>query len=65
MDEHERRELGLLALDAAVRGFGRGVEAVHVRSIVCTPDPRLVVDVRLRPSALHVEMTIHARQLDE
>jgi hypothetical protein len=64
MDERERRELGLLALDAAVRGFGRGLQAVHVRSVDCTPDPHIVADVRLRPSAMQVRLTIDARPID-
>jgi hypothetical protein len=65
MADTHARELSILALDAAVRLYGRGLAAVNVRSIAYTPDPHLVVDVRLRPSALQIEMTIDARPLDE
>ena len=58
-------ELAVLTLDAAVRAFGRGLQAVHVREVAYTPDPHIVADVRLRPSALHVQLTIDARPIDE
>jgi hypothetical protein len=59
VNEFERACFGMLALDGAIRTFGAAVAEVRVRSID-EDEGRVAADVRLRPSASTVTITIDA-----
>jgi hypothetical protein len=57
LNEFERAVREMLALDAAIRTYGREVAEVRVRSV---SEDRVSAEVRLRPSTATVTITISA-----